>query len=91
MRHLRGEWQEHMSNYSGMQGGWLMMLVILVILGAAIALFVWLLTTNSSSANDKVTSDQSAIDVVDLRFARGEIDAEQRQELLRVLGSPTHD
>lgn len=70
-------------------GGWLAMsLMMLAFWGAVVGLIVWLIRTNSRQ--DKAPPPQRAEDMLAERFARGEIDAAEYQERLRVLGgTPT--
>jgi putative membrane protein len=69
-----------------------MSLMMLVFVGALIALGVWLLrSTRTGADHTHVTRSQAAEEVLAGRFARGEIDEDdftRRRELLRNTGTP---
>ncbi len=58
-------------------GGWLMMLGWIVIVVAVIALVAWLVTRSGSAAQSQAAAPrpagQDALDLLRMRFARGEI------------------
>ena len=72
----------------GNGGFWpLGMIVWIVIIVAAVAFIVWALRAVSSSSRDEGTRHSSALDVLDGRYARGEINHDEylqkKNEILR--------
>lgn len=82
-----------------MNGGWSvfgmawMVLLPLLFIGGPIALAVWAVMMLGSGRHDAGSAgevhEQSAEEIVRQRFARGEIDAEEYEERLRILSEET--
>jgi putative membrane protein len=81
-----------------MGGGWgffgiIWMLVPLLFLGGLVAVIVWAVTQLGSRRHDAGTSagvrDQPAEEILRQRFVRGEIDAQEYEERLRILRGDT--
>jgi putative membrane protein len=81
-----------------MGGGWgffgiIWMLVPLLFLGGLVAVIVWAVTQLGSGRHDAGTSagvrDQPAEEILRQRFVRGEIDAQEYEERLRILRGDT--
>jgi putative membrane protein len=71
-------------------GGWWMLLgplVMVVILGGAIALAVALVTAVMRWLGSNNNQVQTPLDILKERYARGEIDKDEYEERKRVLGS----
>jgi putative membrane protein len=79
------DWYDHGSDW----GGWIWMMLVMVVfwglvIFAVVALFRG--TSRSSTPNGAVRREQDPLEVLDGRFARGEIDAEEyhaRREALQ--------
>lgn len=68
--------------------GALWMLVPLLFWGGLVAVVVWAVLRVFPGRHGGAASEGSAEEVLRQRFARGEIDAEEYEERLRVLGEP---
>ncbi|MBA2713007.1 MAG: SHOCT domain-containing protein [Rubrobacteraceae bacterium] len=70
-------------------GGWLWMLLPLLFWGGLIAFAVWALIrifpNRGESGRDTGSREDSAEEILQKRFARGEIDAEEYERYLEVL------
>lgn len=73
----------HMNGAYGWLGAGMMIVWMILLIVAAIALVSWLMRSNRSKTNDQLTPRE----IVDRRYASGEIDAEQRDQMHRKLSS----
>jgi len=78
-----------MGNYGYGGMGWIGMIVGLVITIAVIVGLVWLIvwavrrmSTGTSQTGTQITAGQSAKDIVQARYAKGEINREEYQQLM---------
>ena len=76
-----------MIGYYGMMGGlgWIGMIFNLLILIGIVVLIVWAVNRFSSSWNQSI-KNQSPRDILQARYARGEITREQYQQMMKDLG-----
>ena len=76
-----------MMGYYGMMGGfgWIGMIFNLVILIGIVVLIVWAFNRFSSGWNQS-TKNQSPREILQARYARGEITREQYQQMMKDLG-----
>ena len=76
-----------MMGYYGMMGGfgWIGMIFNLVILIGIVVLIVWAVNRFSSSWNQS-TKNQTPREILQARYARGEITREQYQQTMKDLG-----
>lgn len=77
-----------MPGYGHMGGwGWIFMSLSTLVFLALIALVVWLAVRTASGGNSRPDSSaHSARQILAERYARGEIDEQEYQQRLRVLG-----
>ena len=74
-------WQGHMDGTWGWFGTGMMLLWMILLVAATIVIVVWIVRSNRSHTD----LSQSPTDVVDMRFAKGEIDGDERDKMLRTL------
>ena len=76
-------------------GGWLVMSVLMVAFWAAVVFGIIALFRRSSGGNSPfdrqvAASEEDAVQVLQVRFARGEIDEQEYRSRLAVLRANTH-
>ena len=65
--------------------GWLLMSLMMVAFWGGVIVLVWYLVTHAGSANQPSKTARSPEQLLDERFARGEIDADEYRERRDVL------
>lgn len=78
-------WSGHSFFGMGLGGGLLMLLFWIVIILGIVALARWLWSSNTKDANSPGSGQSRALDILDERYARGEIDEDEYQEKRRHL------
>lgn len=80
---LAQQWMDndHMDGW-----GWVMMAFVLLLVVGLIAALIYAFARDSRSSSHGGFRDPSAIDVLDHRFARGEIDDEEYRKRRELLG-----
>lgn len=76
------EWN-HMDGAWGWLGSLMMIGWMLLILVGIVALVVWMLRSGTGSAGS--AQEPTPRDLIDTRFARGEISEDERQKMLKAL------
>ncbi len=76
--------QHHMMD--GWVSGWPFMILLWITLIALIVTLIWFLVKKAGDS-DKRTHDKSARQIIDERFARGEIDSEEYRQMKNELDS----
>lgn len=84
MMDWNGSGNNHMDGAWGWFGGAMMVGLGLLALLAIVAVVVWLVRTTSAERLDRAPA-RSPRDVIDARFASGEIDEDQRQRMIDTL------
>ena len=79
----------HMMNWGYGMGMMFGPILWLVVIGLIVAGIVWMIRRNddSTSALDQPNSQSKALDVLDMRLANGEIDAEEYTERRKLLSN----
>jgi uncharacterized membrane protein len=75
-------WHDHMNGAWGWIGGVMMLLWMLLIIAGTAALIVWLYRSSRPTKR----ASETPREILDLRFARGEIDVDERESMLSHLG-----
>jgi len=78
-------WSGHSFFGMGLGGGLLMLLFWLVIILGIVALARWLWSSDPKDAKRPGSGQSRALDILDERYARGEIDEDEYQEKRRHL------
>ena len=68
-----------------MGGGWFMWLSILILVGAVVWAFVYMSNSRGGSDGGPYTEHRTALDVLQERYARGEITREEYEQMRRDL------
>lgn len=79
-----GDGTNHMDGFWGWFGGALMIGWMLLVAVGLFALVVWLVRDRANGTSGRLGSD-SARDIIDARFARGEIDESQRRTMIETI------
>ena len=75
---------EHMHGVSGWAGSAMMLAWMAILVVATIAIVVWMIRSGAASGKQDMEM-RSPREVIDSRFARGEIDEAQRQKMIETL------
>lgn len=78
-------WGDHMDGVWGWLGGTMMILWILLLVLAIVAVAVWLVRTTKLDRDRSPDATGEPRRIIDERFARGEIDADTRRQMLDTL------
>jgi putative membrane protein len=78
-------WDGHMGGWT-----WFWMTIMMVAFWAVVALLIVVIARLLRSANSTGTPTSNPLEILAERFARGEIDEEDRRRMARVLGESDH-
>ncbi|MGE4424312.1 MAG: SHOCT domain-containing protein [Pseudodesulfovibrio sp.] len=80
-----GQWGWGMNMMYSPFGGWFMILLMVVVVAVAVMIFRGSLGRNDTSAHTPTSHAETPLDILKRRYAAGEIDKEQYEEMKRDL------